>query len=87
MILIEEQKMDPALELLRSRARSEILDYGFVMDCLQAYSSPRKKLTQLLKTGALIRIKKGYKICRNTFIPEKDYRLFCPGKDKHLVVR
>lgn len=51
--------MDQAMQLLRSKAPSEIVDYGFVMDCLKNYSFPRTKLTQLLKTGALIRIKKG----------------------------
>ena len=51
--------MDRALAVLRSRAPSEELDYGFVMDCLKEYKSPRTKLTQLLKSGSLIRIKKG----------------------------
>lgn len=47
------------MEALRSKAPSEILDYGFVMDCLKNYSFPRTKLTQLLKTNSLIRVKKG----------------------------
>ncbi len=51
--------MDSAMAILRSRAPSEELDYGFVMDCLKSYAYPRKKLTHLLKTGALIRVKKG----------------------------
>lgn len=51
--------MDQAMEILRSRAPSEVLDYGFVMDCLKDYKFPRTKLTHLLKTGSLIRIKKG----------------------------
>ena len=51
--------MDQAMQIVRSRAPSEIVDYGFVMDCLKNYSFPRTKLTQLLKTEALIRIKKG----------------------------
>lgn len=51
--------MDSAIITLRERAPSNELDYGFVMDCLKGYSSPRAKLSRLLKSGALIRIKKG----------------------------
>lgn len=51
--------MDHAIEILRSRAPSEVMDYGFVIDCLKVYRSPRAKLTQLLRTKALIRVKKG----------------------------
>src|SRR3990170_1551453 len=51
--------MDPALITLRERAPGNELDYGFVMDCLKGYSSPRAKLSRLLKSGALIRVKKG----------------------------
>lgn len=51
--------MDPAIERLRSRAPANDLDYGFVMDCLKEYKSPRSKMTKLLKSGALIRVKKG----------------------------
>jgi hypothetical protein len=51
--------MDAALIALRERAPGNELDYGFVMDCLKDYSNPRGKLTRLLKSGALIRLKKG----------------------------
>lgn len=51
--------MDSALITLRERAPGNELDYGFVMDCLKGYSSPRAKLSRLLKSGALIRVKKG----------------------------
>ncbi len=51
--------MDPSLITLRERAPGNELDYGFVMDCLKDYSSPRAKLSRLLKSGALIRVKKG----------------------------
>ncbi len=56
---IGEIRMDPAMAVLRSRAPSEELDYGFVMDCLKNYKFPRTKLTHLLKSQALIRVKKG----------------------------
>jgi predicted transcriptional regulator of viral defense system len=51
--------MDKAVLELRKRARSNELDYGFVMDCLKGYASPRNKLSSLIHSGALSRIKKG----------------------------
>jgi len=51
--------IDPALAVLRKRAKANELSYSFVMDCLSAYQAPRAKLTHLLKSGALIRVKKG----------------------------
>jgi hypothetical protein len=59
--------MDRAMAILRSRAPSEELDYGFVMDCLKGYSFPRTKLTHLLKTGSLVRIKKGLYVFGSLF--------------------
>lgn len=59
--------MDPAMAILRSRAPSEELDYGFVMDCLKNYAFPRTKLTQLFKERALIRIKKGLYVFGSLF--------------------
>ena len=52
--------MDQAIITLRERAPSNELDYGFVMDCLKNYRSPRAKLSRLLQSGALIRVKKAY---------------------------
>lgn len=51
--------MDEALIRLRQQALSNEIDYGFVMDCLKNYASPRAKLSRLLHSGALIRVKKG----------------------------
>lgn len=51
--------MDAALITLRERAPGNELDYGFLMDCLKEYASPRAKLTRLLASGAIIRVKKG----------------------------
>ena len=59
--------IDPGLALLLERAPSEELEYGFVMDCLKAYSNPRVKLHALLKIGALVRIKKGLYIFGKRF--------------------
>lgn len=51
--------VDPAMVVLEKRALTNELDYQFVMDCLKTYAAPRSKLSHLLKSGALIRVKKG----------------------------
>ena len=51
--------IDKGLNTLLQKAPGAILDYGFIMDCLQEYSNPKVKLHHLLKIGALIRLKKG----------------------------
>lgn len=51
--------VDPALRALREKAKGAIVDYGFVMSVLSAYSQPRVKLNRLMKSGAVVRIKKG----------------------------
>jgi predicted transcriptional regulator of viral defense system len=52
--------VDPALTILRERAKNNELTYSFIMDCLKAYKAPRNKLSKLLKSKALIRVKKGF---------------------------
>lgn len=47
------------MEKMREACPLEEIDYTFLMDQLQEYSSPRAKVTRLLKSGALIRVKKG----------------------------
>ena len=44
---------------IRKRAKTEEIDYLFLMDCLSNYKHPRNKLTSLLKNTDLIRVKKG----------------------------
>ncbi|NGX61362.1 MAG: hypothetical protein K940chlam9_00847 [Chlamydiae bacterium] len=44
---------------MRRRAKTEEVDYLFLMDCLSHYKQPRSKLTSLLKAGVLVRVKKG----------------------------
>jgi Transcriptional regulator, AbiEi antitoxin len=44
---------------VRKRAGQDEIDYTFLMDCLKEYKSPRAKLTRFLKSGELIRVKKG----------------------------
>jgi hypothetical protein len=44
---------------LRNRVVGEELDFPLLQDVLKDYSSPRDKITRLLKSGILIRVKKG----------------------------
>jgi len=53
------QGVDKAMAILQERAPANVLDYQFVMDCLKDYNMPRDKLFYLLKSEALIHIKKG----------------------------
>ena len=66
--------VDPGLALLLQRTSNEELDYGFVMDCLRLYKNPRVKLCNLLKIGALVRVKKGVYI----FGPTCARKLYSP---------
>ena len=59
--------IDSGIGGLLAKAPSEELDYGFVMECLKSYKSPRTKLNHLLKIGALIRVKKGIYIFGKNF--------------------
>lgn len=44
---------------LRDRVKGESFDYTFLMDSLSDYKSPRSKVTHLLRSGEIIRVKKG----------------------------
>jgi hypothetical protein len=44
---------------LRKLANQEEIDYQFLMSALQSYSRPRDKISDWLKSGDLIRVKKG----------------------------
>lgn len=46
-------------EELRSRITSEKFDYQALLDGLREYDRPRDKITDLLRKGTIIRIKKG----------------------------
>jgi hypothetical protein len=46
-------------EELRSKITSEEFDYQALLDDLREYDRPRDKITDLLRQGAIIRIKKG----------------------------
>ncbi len=47
------------IETLRKKIEGEEFDYQTLIDCLEGYSNPRAKITQLLRKGIIIRIKKG----------------------------
>lgn len=44
---------------LRSLAGREEIDYSFLMSALKDYAKPRQKISLWIKTGELIRVKKG----------------------------
>lgn len=44
---------------LRSAVEGEIFDYRMLMYCLRAYKKPRDKITRLLNTGSIVRVRKG----------------------------
>jgi hypothetical protein len=47
------------MNILRDHAKGEIFDYAYLMDCLADYSSPRSKVTHLLRREDIIRVRKG----------------------------
>lgn len=53
---------------IRKKTQTEEIDYLFLLDCLSHYKHPRDKITKLLKSKQLIRIKKGI------YIFGQDYR-------------
>lgn len=61
------------MSILRDRVIGESFDYTVLMDCLSTYRSPRAKVTQLLKSGEIIRVKKGLYI----FGPKDRRALVC----------
>jgi len=47
------------IDKIRHLALNEEFDYTFLMACLSDYKNPRDKITRLLKSGDIIRVKKG----------------------------
>lgn len=47
------------IETIRNLAPTNEIDYNFLMGCLSGYSQPRDKISRLIKSGAIIRVKKG----------------------------
>ena len=53
---------------LRQVIHGEVFDYGQLSDCLRAYAKPRDKIAALLRSGEIVRVKKGL------YVFGKDYR-------------
>lgn len=47
------------IDIVRRQAGREVIDYQFLLSVLSAYARPRDKITAWLKSGELIRVKKG----------------------------
>ncbi len=47
------------MQSLRQSCKGEIFDYGMLMSHLKHLKAPHRKITELLKSGDIIRIKKG----------------------------
>ena len=59
---------------IRKKAKTEEIDYLFLMGCLSSYKQPRDKLTTLLKSHQLIRVKKGLYVFVKEY-QQRPYRL------------
>ncbi len=51
--------VDTGLTILREKTPGNEVEYNFALDCLKSFKNPRDKLAQLVRAGALIRLKKG----------------------------
>lgn len=58
-IMISSIERTEMFDDLRSKITTEELDYQALMDGLRGYDRPRDKITDLLRQGAIIHIKKG----------------------------
>ena len=47
------------IETIRKQIPQEEFDYQTLLDCLEGYTRPRDKISDLLRKGSIIRIKKG----------------------------
>jgi len=52
---------------IRDRIQAEIFDYQTLTEAMKGLSSPRDKITDMLKQGAIIRIKKGLYVFGNGY--------------------
>lgn len=55
------------IEQIRKRIEYEEFDYQTLMDCLEGYSRPRDKLSDLLRKKHIVRIKKGLYIFSDNY--------------------
>ena len=47
------------IETIRKKIQQEEFDYQTLLDCLKNYARPRDKISDLLKKGIIVRVKKG----------------------------
>jgi hypothetical protein len=55
------------IDILRKKIVQEEFDYQTLLNCLEGYARPRDKISDLLKKGIIIRVKKGLYIFREEF--------------------
>jgi len=48
-----------AIALIRRNVEGEVFDYQVLLNALAGYRKPRDKITRLLASGAVVRVKKG----------------------------
>jgi predicted transcriptional regulator of viral defense system len=53
------QRLAKMIETIRRKIPQEEFDYQTLLDCLKDYSRPRDKISDLLRKGNIIRVKKG----------------------------
>lgn len=58
---------------IRNRIEREEFDYQTLISALEGYASPRDRITALLRSGAIIRVKKGLYV----FGDESRRRSYC----------
>ena len=64
------------MDRLRSTVPGEVFDYQCLLGALADYGNPRNKITQLLETGLVVRIRKGLYCFGSSFrksIPTREY--------------
>ncbi len=57
--MIESYILEVHMSVLRDKVQGESFDYTTLMETLREYSSPRSKVTQMLRNKEIIRVKKG----------------------------
>lgn len=69
------------IEIIRKKAVTDEFDYYFLLSCLNGLKHPRDKITHLLRSGAIIRVKKGLYV----FGPEYSRRPFSRESLANLI--
>jgi len=83
------------IETIRKQVPQEEFDYQTLIDCLRDYARPRDKISDLLRKGRIIRVKKGlYIFATNTdggLIRERSWQisfmgpLSARGSNEHML--